>query len=102
MPNITAAIRERLANMLPNTPAICAAVLKDPDSDTALVDVADGKAFDKVGDENEIVDEVKLKGLNEGSASDAVTKIDVDVVSGRVWVLLGESGMIGAPEFAGD
>lgn len=85
MPNITAAMGERLPNMLPNISAICAAVLKDPDVGTALVDVSDGKTFGKeVDDENEIVDGVKLDGLNEGGANDAVTKIDIDVVGGRV------------------
>lgn len=90
MPNITAAIRERLPNTLPNIVAICTAVLKDPDSGTALVDVSDGKTFDNVEDESERVDEVKLEGLNEGDDND---------VSGRVWVLLVESGMSWAPEF---
>lgn len=94
MPNITAAKRERLPNTLPNIVAICTAVLKDPDSGTALVDVSDGKTFGNVEDENERVDEVKLEGLNEVD--------DNDVVSGRVWVLLVESGMSWAPEFEGN
>lgn len=103
MPNITAAMSERLPNMLPNISAICAAVLKDPVVGTVLVEVSDGKASDKeVDDENEIVDGVKLDKINEGGANDAVTKIDIDVVSGRVWVLLDTSGMSGAPEFDGN
>lgn len=75
MPNTTAATRDKLPNMLPNIAAISAAVLKGPDGGKAFVDVSDVKTFDKeVGDENEIVDVVKLE---EGGANDAVAKIDV-------------------------
>lgn len=86
MPNIRAAIWERPPIMPPNISAICAAVLEDyPDIGSALVDVLDGKTFDKeVDNENEVVVRVKLDGLSEGGANYAVTKIEIDVVSWRV------------------
>lgn len=76
---------EKLPNILLNISAIYAVVLKDPDVGTALADISDGKTFGKeVDNENEIVDKVKLNGLNKKGANDTGTKIDNYVVSGRV------------------